>query len=385
MYYSNYKLWSVLLVVVFLVGCPAVQVTDPGQPDSPEVDTATYHIVRASETLYGIAGLYGRDYLQVATWNGLVPPYALAKGQKLRIDGPNDNIVLPPGYDNAGVPVNSYPVPSTPISTPQATHVVKAGETLYSISRIYGQKVSNLTRWNNINPKSYQLSIGQVLIVSKVGSTPAIPSTPSAKFPKPIVSNPRIPPVPNASVNQGQHIVLKGDTLYSVARHYGFSVPDIAAWNGIRPPYSPLRLGQKLRVTPPNATISTPSVINTVPSVGGKTHKVATGETMYSIARKYGLEVKDLADWNNLVPPYILTIGTVLRVAPASGPSSMRPNTGSLQKVGLSITKEHEVQTGETLEAIAQRYNVPFANLAAWNRLGPPYNVYPGLRLKIVP
>ncbi|MFK5969160.1 MAG: LysM peptidoglycan-binding domain-containing protein [Candidatus Marithrix sp.] len=385
--YSNYKLWSVLLVVVFLAGCPAVQVTDPGYQPSPseDVNTATYHIVRAGETLYGIAGIYGRDYVEIARWNGLTPPFILVKGSRLRVDGPNENVVLPSDYDNAGVPVNSYPTtPSRPIpNIPQTTHTVQAGETLYAIARKYGKKVSDLTRWNNINPNSYTLSIGQNLIVSQSGSAPARPviTTPPATLPKPVIPRPSVPSI---NVSQGYHIVLKGDTLYNIAKHYGFSVADIAAWNGLQPPYG-LRLSQQLRVTPPDSTtiLPTPTIIPTNAPVSSRTHHiVAAGDTMYSIARQYGIKVKDLANWNNLVPPYILSIGQQLRIASST---TIMPSTGSFQRVGSSSAREHIVAYGETLNSIAKKYGVPSANLAILNNFKIPYNVYPGMKLKITP
>ncbi|MBE9562414.1 MAG: LysM peptidoglycan-binding domain-containing protein [Proteobacteria bacterium] len=405
--YFNYKLWSVLLAVGFLAGCPSMQVTEPGVqiPNSSEdVDTATYHVVAAGETLYGISVLYGRNYREVANWNGLIPPYALAKGQRLRVDGPNENAVSPSNYDNAGVPVNPYKnTPSTPIpSGSQQTHTVQAGETLYSISRRYGQKVSSLTRWNNINPNSYQLSIGQVLIVSQNGSAPVRPATaPQAKpnrYPPPPSATPNRypppqakptrypPPAPNASGSQGYHIVLKGDTMYRIAKHYGFSVSDIAAWNGLQAPYRPLRLGEKLRVSPPdaNTVLPTPPAPKQLPpSFGGNAmHTVTTGETVYSIARKYAITVKNLADLNKLVHPYILSIGQKLRI---SSSGTMIPNTGSLQHVGSSSSMKYTVKPGESFEMIAKKYGIPPATLAAWNNQKAPYNVYPGQILKIAP
>ena len=391
-HYSNYKLWSVLLVVVFLAGCPAVQVTDPGYQSGPpdDVDTATYHIVRAGETLYGIAGIYGRDHMEIARWNGLMPPFILTKGARLRVDGANENIALPPpGSDNVGIPVNQYPTtPSTPIpniSKTGITHTVQAGETLYAIARKYGKQVSDLTRWNNINPSSYQLSIGQRLVVSQSGSIPNIPVIPPAQPAKPIITIPVIqrPKVPNVNVSQGYHIVLKGDTLYKVAKHYGFSVADIAAWNGLQSPYG-LQLGQQLRVTPPdaNTVLPSPSISpKQLSPVNGKTHHiVAAGDTMYSIARQYGLKVKNLADWNNLVPPYILSIGQKLRIASST---TMMPSTGNFQKVGSSSAREHIVEYGETIESIARKYGISSDNLAKLNNFKIPYNVYPGMKLKL--
>jgi lipoprotein NlpD len=51
------------------------------------------------------------------------------------------------------------------------------------------------------------------------------------------------------------HQVRRGDTLYSIAFLYGFSVEELAAWNGLGPPYTIYR-GQKLRLVPPHRQIA---------------------------------------------------------------------------------------------------------------------------------
>lgn len=44
-----------------------------------------YHVVEPGETLYSIGWLYGYDYRQIAQWNNIPSPYALRKGQRLRV------------------------------------------------------------------------------------------------------------------------------------------------------------------------------------------------------------------------------------------------------------------------------------------------------------
>ncbi len=59
------------------------------------------------------------------------------------------------------------------------------------------------------------------------------------------------------------HTVGQGDTLYSVAFLYGKTVEQLAAWNGIRKPYTIYR-GQKIRLTAPPR--STAPAVRNVPS-----------------------------------------------------------------------------------------------------------------------
>ncbi len=87
-------------------------------------------------------------------------------------------------------------------------HTVKAGETLYSISRLYNISVNALCTINNI-AKDEILSIGEILNITNFAN----PST-------------------NTS-NASYHIVKKGDTLYSLARRYGISIATLQQLNDL--------------------------------------------------------------------------------------------------------------------------------------------------------
>ena len=56
----------------------------------------------------------------------------------------------------------------------------------------------------------------------------------------------------------GQHVVRKGETLYSISWRYGLDYREVAAWNGLSPPYV-IREGQRLRLTPPPGLRPAPS------------------------------------------------------------------------------------------------------------------------------
>ncbi len=90
---------------------------------------------------------------------------------------------------------------------------------------------------------------------------------------------------------------------------------------------------------------------------------VYAGDSIYSIARRYSLSVRDLIDANSLQPPYQLAPGTVLRL----------PGGGS----------EYVVQKGDTLSVLARRFKVDFNSLAATNSKKPPYVLHVGERLTL--
>jgi peptidoglycan endopeptidase LytF len=397
------KLWSALILVgiILLSGCPSAPVIEP-EPQIPppvsDIDTTTYHFVQRGETLYGIAQRYGRDYKALAHWNNIMPPYALNVGQSLRIDGPGDSMITPSMPQDSGIPETfPPPAPQSPEpSSEEGVHTVQAGETLFAIARNYELNVSDVAAWNNIEPP-YHLSIGQRLIVSPSGNDDFLMGEPP--IPDPIGATPPV------GVDRDYHLVLKGDTLYNIAKHYGFSVTDIAAWNGLQQPYI-LSLGQKLRVSPPSADTILPSPRPSTPSYESPNpsypspdisddedesldyHTVAAKETLYSISRQYGYSVQEIAKWNYLETPYFLSIGQKLRVTP---PTTMMPDATPdsryFQRVKLPspANNYHTVKPGETLTSIAKKYRVSYLDLADWNGIGNPFTVYPGQKLTLIP
>jgi lipoprotein NlpD len=101
----------------------------------------------------------------------------------------------------------------------------------------------------------------------------------------------------------------------------------------------------------------------------GEYRQVRSGDTLYSIAWESGLDVRDLADWNQIEPPYVIRPGQRLRL--------------KAPPVRAGAAGFHTVTKGETLHRIAADAGVRMEQLAAWNRLVPPYPLRPGQRLRL--
>lgn len=263
-----------LLIIFLLPGCATTPTTtlppiiDNNKPSIPDITTyppgpgtitlppsttpvscSAYHTVARGETLYGIATRCGLNYQDVARWNNLAPPYALNPGQQLALFGPATGTL-----------------PSTnPATNTGAYHTVAPGDTLFNISQRYKCSVSNLKIWNGLS--SDTLSIGQQLRVSPpTGSN----NSPSSYIPPNTAKN--ITPTDTSFDNKsvGQYFVQTTDTVYSVAKLYGYTVADIATWNNLQPPYN-LIPGQILIVSPPPA-----STVTTLPSSSTSVSNTAT-------------------------------------------------------------------------------------------------------------
>ncbi|MFL6647394.1 MAG: LysM peptidoglycan-binding domain-containing protein [Sulfurifustaceae bacterium] len=120
------------------------------------------------------------------------------------------------------------------------------------------------------------------------------------------------------------HEVRRGDTLSSIARHYGLTVAAIKASNKVD---GPLRAGQDLllpissmaKIEPPAAPAKAKAIRASVKANQPMIHKVRAGETLSSIARRYNVLVQQLAEWNRMRPNDILTRGRRLRIWPSDG------------------------------------------------------------------
>ncbi|WP_018477037.1 LysM peptidoglycan-binding domain-containing protein [Pontibacter roseus] len=177
--------------------------------------------------------------------------------------------------------------PQTTPATKPARHVVKQGETLYSISRLYAVSVHDITSWNQLGDTP--IKIGQELVIAEPLTVPAAPAEETVA-------------TPGASATNGIHTVAPSETLFQLSRQYGVSVAELREWNNLKE--NDLSIGQQLRVVAPatqkSTTPATPEEKPATTFNGSSTyHTVETGESMYQISRKYGVTIKDIMQWNS--------------------------------------------------------------------------------------
>lgn len=105
------------------------------------------------------------------------------------------------------------------------THIIKPGETISSLSRIYHVKKDDIFKLNNLNDRTV-LHIGQKIIVPTGKSSPAAETPTSA----PIVAN----KISTQNSDKKKHLVVAGDNLSRIARQYHVSEQQIKEWNGLK-------------------------------------------------------------------------------------------------------------------------------------------------------
>ena len=104
------------------------------------------------------------------------------------------------------------------------------------------------------------------------------------------------------------HTVAPRETLYGIARRYQLSATQLAGYNGMKVG-DPLRVGQTLNLTAEEEKSRKVSTPNKKLSL----HEVQPGETMFQIARNYGITIKELMEWNNK-SSFDLTVGESLKI-----------------------------------------------------------------------
>jgi LysM repeat protein len=174
-----------------------------------------------------------------------------------------------------------------------------------------------------------------------------------------------MPPVAQA---QGQlHVVQRGENLTQIAARYGTNVQAIMQANGLHNPNF-VWVGQRLRIPGSSGGGSGTAGV----------HVVRAGETLYSIARRYGSSVSAFVQANGLRNANVIYVGQRLRIPGSSGGGSTRG--GGSPPSGGTV---HVVQRGQTLASIALRYGTTTAAIATANGLRNPNLIYVGQRLRI--
>ncbi|WEK60178.1 MAG: LysM peptidoglycan-binding domain-containing protein [Candidatus Microbacterium colombiense] len=111
-------------------------------------------------------------------------------------------------------------------------------------------------------------------------------------------------------------------------------------------------------------------------------HTVVAGDTVFAIARKYGTSVDAVLAANGLSRSSVIYPGQKLAVSGTVTPAPKpAAATTPAPPASAAAGKTHTVSAGETVFAIARKYGATTQSIFAWNGLGPSSIIYPGQKL----
>ena len=186
-----------------------------------------------------------------------------------------------------------------------------------------------------------------------------------------------------------RHAVVPGDTLGAIATRYGTSVKALKDTNGLASDRIfadthltiPVALGLR-EVALADATARGRRSVTEGPAT--TTHRVRRGDSLWLIARRHGVDFKQLAAWNGLSVESVLVPGqrlTVHRGRSGTVPAALR----TIPPKSSRATTVHVVQYGDTLSEIAVRHGTTVLALTELNRIEEDAVLLPGQKLHLIP
>jgi peptidoglycan endopeptidase LytF len=196
---------------------------------------------------------------------------------------------------------------------------IQAGDTLFRLAQTYGTTVNAIITINpGINPNALQ--IGQRICIP--GAPPVV--CPEGSF---------------------SYVIRRGDTLFALAQQFGTSIAAITAINpGINP--NALQVGQTICI-PGEPTVTCPE--------GSFSYTIQRGDTLFALAQRYNTTTSAILALNPGLDPNALQVGRIICIPGAAPPTCP---TGSFS---------YTIQRGDTLFALAQRFNTTVSAILALN------------------
>lgn len=168
----------------------------------------------------------------------------------------------------------------------------------------------------------------------------------------------------SAQADSSVHYVVRGDTLYDIARKYNTSVAALSSRNALKS--NRITPGQQLQIPGRGSDVTSQL-----------SYTVRSGDSLSVIARRHQVSVAALKNTNRLRNSLIKP-GQVLFI-----PGQLIPGQGSHDAYNAPVATTHVVRRGDTLWGIAKKYDVTIGDLTRENHLSRKASLMPGQRLDI--
>ncbi|WP_089604461.1 LysM peptidoglycan-binding domain-containing protein [Acinetobacter piscicola] len=327
--------------------------------EPPKGKRSTYTVL-SGDTLATIALKNGVNWRDIAKWNQVDPNSTLFVGATLYLYDAKPQI---------DAPVSTKKV----VDNAPTTYVVKSNDSLTSVADQFDLSISQLASYNNLNTSS-NLFVGQKLKLKDTSDNKL------SEINKTVVRADTSKPV--AKIKTKNYVVKRGEYLKVIADRYALSVPELADLTPGLDIASSLYVGQKINVPLhemkdedtkqesklESKVIDQTKFKNVKADTAYKTenYKVQSGDTLSSIASQSKMTLSELAELNNLAKSKGLMAGQVIKI-PA----------------GSSTPDTYTVQSGDSLIAVANKYNLQVSQIADLNNLQSNSGLLVGQKLKL--
>ncbi|MDU7366639.1 MAG: LysM peptidoglycan-binding domain-containing protein [Acinetobacter baumannii] len=311
----------------------------------PKGKRSTY-TVQPGDTLAVIAMKNGVNWRDVAKWNQIDPEKTLFVGTSLYL------------YDAKPQEVETT---AKSVAKPDV-YVVQANDSLTGVANQFNLSVKQLAEYNDLSVTD-GLFVGQKLQLKEPKGNRAAKVEPKA-----IQASTR-------RIATKSYTVKRGEYLKLIADRYALSNQELADLTPGLSAGSNLIVGQKINVPAKEITVDEVDdskasgkyeKLAAGPSCKTESYKVQRGAIVSSIATKSKISLAELAELNNLKANSHVQLGQTLKV-PA----------------GASVPDQYVVQSGDSLNAIAAKYNLQTSYLADLNGLSRTAGLRAGQRLKL--
>ena len=392
----------------------AAPATAAADVPAPKSSKPFVHRVVRGETLGQIARRFGTTETTLIYMNRLRSASAIKVGMDLKI--PSDRATTPVAV--AAATVERPPLSKNMTTTAGIIAAKQAGEAA-SAAALAAQTAAAVVpaaviRKEDVTEPAAQADSAPIVkaeptVVASIpkdsASETATPATAAAKDSAATAKAEEAKDDDAEPVLTTEHKVARGQTLVQIASMYHTTTGDLMERNGIKDASS-IRAGQMLKVRSSGSGIVSASTV-------GRTYKIRSGDTLWSVARANDTSVETLKRLNPKIATGGLRAGSTIKV-PAAGAVALaaksddddRPATASKsasKTVSKSSSKtsaktvakastrtpskpsyrSHKVQRGQTLSSIAEKYRTSVDALKRINGIRDAKSVQTGKTIKV--
>jgi membrane-bound lytic murein transglycosylase D len=236
--------------------------------------------IRSGDNLAGIARRFGQSVEDLQAWNSMRGTRIHA-GEWLWVAPPSRQVTQTPQRAAAQAPAAPRAAAASTLAGQR--YRIRRGDNLVEIAQRFNVTVEQLQAWNDL--RGSRITAGDDLYLGPVSGGAAGQSAPRAVAPAAPAAARATTKATAGGPKQQRYRIRRGDNLIEIARRFDVSIDDLKAWNGLRS--SEITAGEYLTI---RANSSSPA---------GQ-YRIRRGDTLDSIARRFGISVDDLKAWNGL-------------------------------------------------------------------------------------